>query len=162
NIVGRVAEGVVAGVADAAAELVRGGADVVTDQALIDLQDGALEHRAHLDGVEPDAGPLIGADVAGHDAAGDDHQTGAVGGDAAEVVGEGQAACDGEAGHGDLELRGGVGLVEVEGGVDVEDAVEAAAIDADGAAAGVDNGQVAALGQDIEVAGGVGVLADSV
>src|SRR5262249_35544172 len=85
------------------------------------------------------------------------HGTVAVG----ELGRERVATGDGEALEGDGELRGGVVGVEVEVGIDVEDAVQAVAVDGDGAAAGVGDGQVAASGQDVEVAGLVLVLAQA-
>ena len=62
---------VVAGVADPAAELIRGQADVAADEALVHGQDGALVNGAHVDRVEPDPGALVDADVVADDALGD-------------------------------------------------------------------------------------------
>ena len=76
-----------------------------------------------------------------------------------EVRRERVAVGDREALHRHGELRRGVVGVEVEVGIDVEDAVQAAAADGDGASARVGDRQVAAAGEDVEVAGLVLVLA---
>ena len=62
---------VIAGVADTAAEIIRGEADVAADDALGHGQQGALVDGAHVDGVEPDPRPLVFADVVADDALGD-------------------------------------------------------------------------------------------
>ena len=69
-----------------------------------------------------------------------------VGGAAASAVDDGEALQR----HGKPAWDGGI-----EEGVDVEDAIEVVAIDHDRAAAGIRDRQVAAAGQDDEVAGGV-------
>src|SRR5262249_11837270 len=60
---------------------------VIADDGPVHRQGRALERGTHLDGVEPDAGALVDARVAGDDGAGiDEGPTGAVGIDAAAGI----------------------------------------------------------------------------
>src|SRR5262249_52124573 len=80
-------DGAVAGVADSAADVVCGDGRVVADQGPRDGQVGALEHVAHLDGVEPDAGALIhGGVTSDHRASVDEDLARAIGLNAAAGV----------------------------------------------------------------------------
>src|SRR5262249_36727892 len=71
-------DGAVAGVADAAADVVRGHGHVAADQAARDGQVGRLEDGPVLDGVQPDAGALVDRGVAGDAAEIDEDPTRAV------------------------------------------------------------------------------------